>query len=237
MPTALVDIIFLAAIAAFIILRLRKVLGRRTGNERPPQPPFGQRDSTDTADDRGRDDNVVRLPSAPAANGQSDPISQEAVQKIAQNDPALAQGLTQVQLADHQFEPEGFLAGAKSAYEMVITAFAAGDRKGLKPLLSDEVYNNFESALNIREQKGLKTESQFIGLNRAEILAATLKECIAEITVKFISEIISVTKNEDGAVVEGDPTTVRRITDIWTFARDTANSDPNWKLIGTAVGH
>lgn len=237
MSSTIVDIIILAAIAAFIILRLRNVLGRRTGNERPRQPPFGHRDSTDTTDSHGRDGNVVPLPGAPTANGQSAPESQEALKKIAQNDPTLVQSLTQVQLADRQFEPEGFLAGAKAAYEMVVTAFAAGDRKGLRPLLSDEVYDSFESVIRRREDKGLKTESKFIGLDRAEILAASLKERIAEITVKFISEIVSVTKNADGAVVEGDPTSVRRITDIWTFARDTASSDPNWKLIGTTVGH
>lgn len=237
MPTAIVDIIVLAAIAAFIILRLRNVLGRRTGNERPPQPPFGHRDSTDTTNNHGQDGNVVSLPGAATAQGQPSPESQEALKKIAQNDPTLVQSLTQVQLADRQFEPEGFLAGAKAAYETVVTAFAAGDRKGLKPLLSDEVYNSFESVILNREDKGLKTESKFIGLDRAEILAASLKERIAEITVKFISEIVSVTKNAEGAVIEGDPTTIRRITDIWTFARDTASSDPNWKLIGTTVGH
>jgi len=230
--SSLVDILLLALAAGYIIFRLRSTLGRRTGDERPRQPPFRH---GDTAEGLERSGNVVRLPGA-RANGET---ASQASSKAGGDDAAaspLARGLTQVQLVDRRFDPEKFLAGAKAAYEMIVTAFARGDRRALKPLLSDDVYTSFDAAIRDREAKRLSAETQFVGLNKADIVAASLKERIAEITVRFISEIISVTRNGEGAVVEGDPSKVRRITDIWTFSRDTRSTDPNWKLIGTAAG-
>jgi predicted lipid-binding transport protein (Tim44 family) len=230
MSFPVLDILLLAVVAGFIVFRLRSVLGRRTGDERPRQPPFRHGEAGDRLERSG---NVVRLP---GSRPNDDAARASAKATDDGNASPVARGLTQVQLADRRFDPEKFLAGARAAYEMIVMAFARGDRKTLRPLLSDEVYDSFDAALKTRETNGLTAETQFVGLDRADIVAATLKERIAEITVKFISEIISVTRNRDGAVVDGDPSTVRRVTDIWTFARDTRSGDPNWKLVGTAAG-
>ncbi len=231
------DIFLLAMIAAFIVVRLRSVLGRRTGNERPPQNRFAQRDVKKRANGAEHDGNVVRLPGrGPAAPSADVAVQMGAIEKIAPAGSPVADGLMEVQTADRFFDPEQFLQGAKSAYEMIVDAFCAGDRKSLRPLLADEVYESFDSAIGSRERELLTVESDFVGIEKAEIVAAALKEKIAEITVRFISEVISVTKNADGAVVEGDPNAVRRVTDIWTFARDTHSGNLNWELVGTAAG-
>ena len=232
------DIFLLALIAAFIVLRLRSVLGRRTGNERPPANGYARRELEERANGMESDSNVVSLPGRGPVQSQSTEDDVEAViEKFAPPGSAIAKGLMDVRSADRFFDPEQFLNGAKSAYEMIVNAFGAGDRKSLRPLLADEVYASFDAVIGNRERESLTVESNFVGIEKAEIVAASLKEKIAEITVKFISEIISVTKNADGAVVEGDPNSVRRVTDIWTFARDTHSSNPNWKLVGTAAGN
>ncbi len=227
-----VDILLLAMIAGFIVLRLRGVLGRRTGNERPPRERFSRRDVEKKAEGGrplppGRDS--VDAP----AQGPS-PLPD--IEKFAPPGSPVAAGLLEVREADRFFDPDQFLEGAKGAYETIVDAFAAGDRRSLRPLLADEVYDSFDSVIDRRERDALVVDSSFVGIEKAEILAASLKEKVAEIRVKFISEIISATKNADGAVVEGDPNAVRRVTDIWTFARDTRSSNPNWMLVATAAG-
>ena len=221
-----IDIILLG-ICMVVVYRLISVLGSKTGNERPP---FTHRDSES-------DGNVITLPGArrEEAAQQQVPIK-TAFDKLAPAGSALAKALTEIRDADHRFEPDHFLSGCRAAYEIIVTAFAAGDRKSLKPLISGDVYKSFDSAISERESQGKSLESNFVGVEKAEIVDAALKQRIAEVTVKFVSEVISVTKNADGAVIEGDPTTVRKITDIWTFARDTTSSNPNWKLVGTASG-
>jgi predicted lipid-binding transport protein (Tim44 family) len=227
--------ILLLALAAGVVYRLIYVLGSRTGNERPPRNnPFTHRDTEGQSE---RDGNVIPLPGAQAANTAAKNAQvKTAIDKLAPEGSPLASSLSEIQNADRAFEPGHFISGARSAYEMIVTSFAAGDSQGLKPLLSDDVFSSFKSVIDERKEKGNTQESSFVGIEKAEIIRAALKDFVAEITIKFVSEIISVTKNSDGAVVEGDPTSVRKITDIWTFARDTKNSNPNWKLIGTAAG-
>jgi len=220
-------IIFLA-LAVFIFLRLRSVLGQRTGRERPPYPSQdGLRRSMDT---------VVPMPQRPT---EASPRPAEAAQvspadrwkDLAEpNSPAIA-GLDAIAAADPSFDGKHFLTGARAAYEMIVTAFAKGDRRGLKNLLSEEVYQGFENAIAAREARGETIESHFIGIKAAEPVEAGMKGREAEITLRITSEMISFTKNADGAVIEGDPTTVHEIHDQWTFGRDTRSSDPNWKLI------
>ncbi len=234
--------LLLFAIAALIIYRLIYALGRNPGDDKPTQPPFSHRESErhDTAQGRdGRDGNVIPLPGAKStadAPEEAPAPNQAIIERLAPKGSALAEGLTEIQMADRTFEPQHFVTGARSAYEMIVGAFAAGDRKQLKPLLAEDVYDSFEQAVSDRESKGNSIETNFVGIEKADIVQATLKDKVAEITVKFVSEIISVTKNADGAVIEGDPVTVKKITDVWTFARNTASRDPNWKLIGTAAG-
>ncbi len=220
------DIIFIAVLAAFIIWRLYGVLGRREGHEQPTSPePFARRGGSSN-------DNVVPLPGA----AQQDANAHEGFGHIAEDGSELAQGLTEISLLDHSFNADQFLQGARGAYEMIVDAFAAGDRKTLRPLLSDEVYGDFDGALHTREMEGQRVETDFIGIEDAKITAAGVRGRVAELTIRFVSELISLTKNSDGIVIEGDPTTVRKVTDIWTFSRDMTSNNPNWLLIATEEG-
>ena len=155
----------------------------------------------------------------------------------APKDSPLRQSLTQLLRVDPGFTPEQFLDGAKAAYEMIVTAFADGDRQMLRQLLGDDVYEGFETAIDEREKKGEKVESTLIGIDRADIIEAEIKARMAYVTVKFVSELISVTRDAEGEVVEGDPKKQREVTDIWTFARDTSTSNPNWKLVATEAAN
>ena len=118
---------------------------------------------------------------------------------------------------------------------MIVTAYAAGDRETLRPLLSDEVYRSFDDALSAREKDGLTVEQSFIGIEKAELKNASLDGSRARLTIAFKSTLTSCTKNSDGVVIEGDPVTVREVTDVWTFERDVKSRDPNWKLVATGA--
>jgi len=225
-------IIFLV-IAVVIFLRLRNVLGRRTGSERPPFDPFSRRSAQ--AEPTG--DKVIDLPRRPAARegGTQDvePAAAERIKVIAPVGSTLHDALKTVAAVDRSFDPEAFLVGAKSAYEMIVTAFAEGDRKVLKQLLSREVYEGFVAAIGEREGRGESIEFRFVGIDRAEITAADVKGTTVQITVRFLSKLISATRDKGGDVIDGDPVHVGDVTDIWTFARETTSRDPNWKLVAT----
>jgi predicted lipid-binding transport protein (Tim44 family) len=228
------NIIFLV-LAVAVFLRLRSVLGRRTGNERPPVDPYQARE-TGSAASAARTDNVVTLPSAKSGGEASAEQSAETVERIARVAPAgstLNEQLTAIVTADPSFDPEPFVTGARAAYEMIVQAFAEGDRKALKPLLSKEVFDGFDAAIADRESRSEKVESTFVGIEKAEIVDAALKGGLAHVTVRFRSELISLTRGKDGSVVEGDANKVVEVVDIWTFARDVASRDPNWKLVAT----
>jgi predicted lipid-binding transport protein (Tim44 family) len=139
--------------------------------------------------------------------------------------------------ADPSFDPGPFLDGAKTAYELVVTAFAEGNEATLKQLLSTEVLEGFERAITEREQRGEKLESNLVGIAKADIIEAEVKKKQAYVTVKFVSELISVTRDADGEVIEGDPKKVREVTDIWTFSRDITSRNPNWKLVATEAAN
>ncbi len=228
-------IIFLA-LAVFIFLRLRSVLGQRTGSERPPF----DRAARDVA--RGGNDNVVPLPGtiidqAPLAPAAEPVSAADRWKDIAAPDSALATGLNEVAASDSSFDAQHFISGAKSAYEMIVLAFANGDRRALKDLLSSEVYEGFEAAIRGREQRGEKVETRFASIDKAELVSAGVRDRTAQLTVRFISQMISVTRDKDGTVIDGTPEKLTDVTDVWTFARDVSSSDPNWKLVGTESGH
>jgi len=227
-------IIFLA-LAVFIFLRLRNVLGQRTGDERPPF----DRAARDIL--RGAPDNVVSLPGKvvdqpPLAPSTEPADAPDRWKGIAEPDSALARGLDQIAAADPSFDAQHFLTGAKSAYEMIVLAFANGDRRALKDLLSSEVYDGFDAAIKEREQRGEKVETRFASIDKAEIVAADQRDRSAQITVRFVSQMISATRDKAGTVVDGNPEKLTDVTDVWTFARDIASRDPNWKLVGTDSG-
>jgi predicted lipid-binding transport protein (Tim44 family) len=135
--------------------------------------------------------------------------------------------------ADRNFDAEHFLAGAKAAYEMIVTAFAQGDRGSLRQLLGNEVLEGFNAALDERDSRGETVETTFVGMEKAEITEASLKGGLAQVTVRFVSQLISVTRDKAGTVVDGDPAKVVEVTDVWTFARELRSRDPNWKLVAT----
>jgi predicted lipid-binding transport protein (Tim44 family) len=218
------DILLLGAIAGFIALRLRAVLGQRTGHEQKRRrPPYADKDGTPVKDGDGPDDNVVALP------------RREAAEAAPPADPALEAALAPLRAVDPDFDAAEFIGGAKAAYEMVVTAFAAGDKETLRPLLSREVFNDFAGAIDDRAKRGETMETTFVGLRGATITETQVNNRIAEVTVKFESELISVTKDAQGHVVGGHANSVDQVTDIWTFARDTRSRDPNWTLIATSA--
>ena len=223
------DIVLFAAIAAFFVLRLRGVLGKRTGHEkRPKLDPFGKPDK-----DEGDDDKVISLPDrSRAAKAEEANGADEAADEAAAGSP-LAAGLMQIGRVDKAFDEEQFLSGSQTAFEWIINAFAQGETKTLRPLLSNDVYGDFAGAIEEREGAGQTLETTMIGITEAEIIEAELQGRTAFITIKFVSEQVNVVRDSDGEVVEGDPSHVTKITDIWTFARNTRSRDPDWTLVAT----
>lgn len=230
-------IIFLA-LAVIIFLRLRSVLGRRTGNERQPFDPYTR------SERREASDKVITLPSrtgreidAPARQAETAVDIDTRIKAVTPPNTALGEKLKALMLADPTFDPKPFLDGAKMAYEMIVSAFAEGDRRSLRQLLSRDVYDGFVAAIGEREQRQEKIEFRFIGIDKAEITEAAVIGGAAQVTVRFVSNLISATRDKEGAVVDGDPAKVSEVTDIWTFSREVAARDPNWKLVATEAGH
>lgn len=218
------------AAALFVFWKLRSVLGTRNGNERPPYDPY----VGDERSDQDDADNVVTLPGAKRRRDDEEVNAAEAaISKIAGKNKDLKQGLTAILSRDPAFEPDQFLGGAKMAYEMIVTGFADGDKRALKGLLSREVYENFVSAIDDRADRGEKVQASFVGLEKADIKAAELSKDEAQITVKFVSQMISATLDQNDEVVDGDLQEVAEVIDVWTFARPVKSRDPNWKLVAT----
>ncbi|HEY5732434.1 MAG TPA: Tim44/TimA family putative adaptor protein [Methyloceanibacter sp.] len=225
-------------LAVVIFIRLRNVLGRRTGNERPPYDPYTTPDVKRAGPPEANEPVVVlprgRSARAPVeASGPSMADIEAKLERHAAKDSPLGQSLTALMRADPGFDPGQFLDGAKAAYEMIVMSFAEGDEASLSQLLSAEVFEGFEGAIRERESRGEKVESNLVGINKADIIESDVKKNTAYVTVKFVSELISVTRDAEGDVVEGDPKKVREVTDIWTFARDISSKNPNWKLVAT----
>lgn len=218
------DIIIIAAIAAFLVFRLRGVLGKRTGQQqRPGYDPFRKDKKEEGAQDK--QDKVIPLPD----RSPRGPVEVDAAAKVEGE----LSGLTQIKLADQSFDSEGFVNGAKVAFEMVIAAFARGDTRTLRPLLSNDVYDDFAGAIKARDQAKQTLETTLVGFNEAEIIEAELQGKTAFVTVKFVTEQVNVTRDAQGKATEGDDSHVSTITDIWTFARNTRSRDPNWTLVAT----
>jgi predicted lipid-binding transport protein (Tim44 family) len=229
--------LLILAIAVVIFFRLRSVLGRRTGNERPPFDPFAtKRRNPQPGTPEEAPGNVINLPRdiRPAETKPPDAEPAEPVWTgYAEEGTPLAVGLEKIAAADRSFTPESFIAGAKVAYEMVVAAFAQGDKTTLKSLLSREVYDGFANAIDAREKAGEKLESRFVGIDLSQLQSAELSGRKALLTVKFVTQLISATTDRAGQVIEGDPKQIREITDMWTFERDVSSRDPNWKLVAT----
>lgn len=251
------DIVFFAIVAVFLGWKLYSVLGRRTGHERridpfaqptPPEAKKGEAPNRPRAVERD-DDAPVQIGSRtptlrpnlrpvetrpePVAGGMLPRDRRQLEAEIAQAPESLRAGLDAIRAADPAFDPIEFVGGAKIAFEMILEAFAAGDAKALQPLLAGDVYASFEAAIQERQRLGHRLKTTLVGITHVEIAGAELKDRQALMTLKFTTEQISVTEDSAGQVIEGDPTHVDVLIDIWTFARDTTSRDPNWQLVAT----
>lgn len=217
------DIVSLAMIAGFVALRLGSVLGRRTGNESRPAPraPDGTAETHDNATDLSARDRAALDPGLlmPGVKPES----------------SLGKALSRITVADRSFNTEQFAAGACGAFEMILSAFSHGDRETLEPLVNEEVYADFVSAIDAREKAEQSLDTKIVDLMTSTIENATLDGSIAEITVLFEAEIISVLRDSESRILEGSPSDTETIKNVWTFARDTSNQDPNWLLIATEI--
>jgi predicted lipid-binding transport protein (Tim44 family) len=236
------DIILIGLVAVFLILRLRSVLGKRTGNERPPArdpfappspPPSPQpRLGKDAqASNSGNDNNVVTLPGAGAPRASSTTTGPGGIRATVL--PTASAGVGAVRAADHRFDPLAFGDGARAAFTTIVEAFARGDTQPLRSLLDSQIYTSFETAIRSRSERREKAETTLIGFEASDIAAAEMQGSLAFVTVRFVTEQINVVRNADGQIAEGNPNEVQKVIDLWTFRRDTKSSDPNWVLVKT----
>ena len=220
-------------LAAIVIWRLWAVLGTRTGQEQIPPSRFSRRPEP--------------LPESPLESGtilkhpahQPDDVDSAPAYRwtgLAEPDSEVARGLTAIAAADPDFDGRQFVEGARGAYEMIVTAFAKGDRNTLRDLLSREVFEGFAAAIAEREKRGETVDMTFVSIDKATLADAQLRGKSAQITVRFQSKLISATRDRDGQIIDGAAARVVDVTDIWTFARDAGQRDPNWKLIATESG-
>lgn len=221
--------IFFLVAAVVIFYQLRSVLGRRTGSERPPFDPYSRKPANQ---ETATSENVVSLPRRRTAAEVE--ANYAAIDAFAKPGTDLNKGLRAIKDADPSFDPKTFVDGAKMAYEMIVLAYADGDRRTLKNLLSREVFDGFVTAISEREGRSEKVQSSFVGIDKADIVSAEMKGTEACVTLRVVSELISATRDKAGEVIDGDPETVAEVKDVWTFSRDTRSSDPNWKLVATA---
>lgn len=222
----LLEILFFAAIAAVVAVKLRSVLGRRTGHEAPPNPePFGGSRSEDAAGGK-----VVRLPRRNEDEADDDVEREDA--PIAPVTPE-TKGVADIRSADPSFDPDAFLDGARGAFEMIVAAFAAGAKDDLRPLLSDEVMRGFAQAIDDRAERDETLETTLVAFRGTSLDDAELQGRTAFVTVRFETEQVNLVKDSEGRVIDGDPSDAEVIVDVWTFARNTRASDPNWTLVST----
>ena len=218
MNSPIIQLLVLAAIAIFLILRLRSVLGTREGFEKPPLPA--------PADARRR-----ARPELEVIEGGADRDITDHVPEGSES----ARALAAMKAVDGNFNVREFLTGARAAYEMILMAFERGDVAAVKPFISAEVHDAFSAVVAEREEKGLKVEATFVGISDLTLKEASFdrKSGEAEIAVRFVGEMTSVVRDRAGDIVEGSPTEIKRHRDVWTFARKMGSPDPNWILVAT----
>ncbi|MEZ5825197.1 MAG: Tim44/TimA family putative adaptor protein [Geminicoccaceae bacterium] len=219
---AYIDIIFFAMVAAFIAIRLRSVLGRKTGEERRRGDGFRETGNGAT--------------NPPAQPVEAPPPLPDVTDEIIDDmeDEGLREDLRALRKADPSFDLPNFLEGAKAAFSMILDAFAKGDRETLQPLLAEDVFRSFDAVIAEREAENQTMQFELVSIRKADLHAAKLVDGHkARVTVRFITEQINLLKDSEGRTIEGDPTQIDELTDLWTFERDTQSSDPNWALVET----
>lgn len=226
-------------VALVLFVKLRSLLGRRTGDEEARyRSQKAQRAAAEAQ--AAANEKVVALPRRPREDGPapaparpSEAEREARLRRFAEGKPAVATGLVEIGRTDNSFDPEEFMKGARAAYEMIVMAFAEGNRQLLKDLLSPEVFEGFAHAISDREGRREIVEQSFVGISSAEIVEADQRAGLSQITVKFVSELISATRSAAGEVISGDPKRIKEVTDVWTFARESRSPDPNWRLVAT----
>jgi predicted lipid-binding transport protein (Tim44 family) len=218
-------LIVFAALAVFVIWKLRSVLGMRVDRDTPPAGRFGPRRPAPAA--------VAPLPSAaPVTKAPARPSGEERWEGVAEKGVASAwSGLDAVAASDSSFDGKAFLSGARRAYDLIVTAFAKGDRETLKPLLSQDVFDGFCADIARREQQGETMETAVVAIDSATVDAARAIDGRNEVTVRFVAKLMSVRRDRAGETIDGGQT--RKVIERWTFARDPRANDPNWKLVAT----
>lgn len=229
-------------VAVVAIIKLRGLLGRRT-EEDDSRVQRKREAALNKQVQPQQSDKVVALPRRdrepePAETTLSVAEVEERIKAFAGSNAVLAERLTDILRLDPKFDPETFLRGAKQAYEMIVTAFAEGNRRILRDLLSSDVFDSFSRAISEREQQNHVIDQSFVGINKADVLEAEVSsKGIASVTVRFVSQLISATRDKAGEIIEGDDSRVKDVTDIWTFSRDISSKEArrnlNWKLVGT----
>ncbi|HHS94130.1 MAG TPA: Tim44 domain-containing protein [Rhodobacterales bacterium] len=220
MSSPVIQLLVLAAIAIFLILRLRDVLGTREGFEKPAI-------TRDTSERDARRDKFEVIDGGPDAD----------ITDHVEEGSAAAKALAAMKAADPSFNVSDFLAGARGAYEMILMGFEAGDLARIKPFLSEEVYESFASVVEARAKKGLTVDAEFIGVREMKLVDAEFDPATkeGEVTVRFVGEQTSVVRDKAGEIVEGNPKEVKRQKDVWTFARIMGSDNPNWLLVATGA--
>ncbi len=235
----IVTLFFLVA-AVLVFLKLRSVLGRRTGDEAARFERYRAERAAAEAHAAKAESKIVTLPrrdrEVPAevpAKRDTDSDRAQRMTQFAGGNASLAQGLIAISTADASFEPTEFVRGAKAAYETIVTAFADGNRTALRDLLSPDVLAGFSAVLDSRAASKETIEQSFVGIKGSEVMRAELQGRQAHVTVRFVSDLIVATRNAAGEVISGDPKRIKEVTDIWTFVRDVSAKTPNWYLDGT----
>ena len=227
-------------VTVFLVVWLRNALGRRTDEEDQARYERQARAREAREQAAAAGEKVVTLPqrqlgendgSGPDGDVEK-PVEERAQVKSVDGNAAEA-GLRSIAETDASFDAEHFVTGAKQAYEMIVTAFAEGNRRLLSDLLSPDVFEGFDAAIADRESRGEQIDQSFVGIHKCHVIDAELKGQEASVTLKFVSQLITATRDRDGEVISGDPQKIQEVTDIWTFARDVGSSDPNWRLVAT----
>lgn len=218
MNNPILQLLVLAGIAVFLILRLKSVLGTREGFERPPSQV-------------NRSGDEARRPDFAVIEGGPD----HDITDHAEEGSETARALAAMKRIEPSFSVADFLQGARGAYEMILMGFERGDLAGIKPFMSQDIYEAFAEVVEAREGQGLTIEADFVGLRELALAEATFDDTTkeAEISVRFVGELTSVVRDNAGEIVEGKPNEIKRQRDVWTFARVMGSDDPNWQLVAT----
>lgn len=215
-----VDLVLFGMIAAFLVLRLRSILGRRTGFERPPAQPYQP---------------PQRAGNGPVIEGRAEAVNPPSSGTVPEPGSPIGQTLGRMRSVDRSFDPASFLGGAEQAFRIVVNAFAKGERDEFRPLVSDEVFRAFDQAIAERSAAGQSQTSEVKSVEAATIEEAALRDSVAQITVRFVSDQVSITRDKGGEIVAGTDS-VTEITDVWTFERDLSSRDPTWRLVAVRNG-